>query len=361
MQLLFQPVLHDLRQRLAVQLMRPVVADVRELLIAVRYDRRALIRAHRRHNLNHISDQVGVRDHHFLRLVTAEIGKFFQHLLRGAKIQGRLIVRVRESLPRHNDAPVNLVLGIQEMHVAGSGDRLVELLSQPYNLPVDLHDILHGIYIRHPLRLNHKAVVAKRLYFQIVIKIHKPCDLRVGLFLQKRPVKLPRLAGAPQNQPLPVLRKQALGNPRSSGKISQMGLRYQTVKVHTPHIVLRENDRMVGRQLSDNIGTRFPSGIDLCKGCNSFLCHHGNQLHEDFRRRLRVVHRPMVVLQRHAKCLRHRVQRVLFLPGQKDSGDSHRVHIGKVMGNALPVAVFYDKTHVKLGIVRHQNTVAAKV
>ncbi len=182
------------------------------------------------------------------------------------------------------------------MHVAGGDNRLVKLLSQPHNLPVNLHDILHGVDIRHPLRLDHKAVVAKWLYFQIVIKTHQSGDLRVGLFLQKRPVKLPRLAGAPQNQAFPVLRKQALGNPRSSGKISQMGLGHQPVKIHAPHIVLRQNDRMVGRQLFDDVGTRLPSGIDLCKGSDAFFCHHGNQLHENLRCRLRVVHRSVMIL-----------------------------------------------------------------
>ncbi len=246
------------------------------------------------------------------------------------------------------------------MHVTGGDNRLVKLLSKPHNLPVNLHDILHGVDIRHPLRLDHKAVVAKRLYFQIVIKIDKSCDLRVGLFLQKRTVKLPRLAGAPQNQPLPVLRKQALGNPRPPRKVGQMGLRHKPVKIHAPHIVLRQNNCVVGRQFFDDIGTCLSSGVDLRQCGNPFLRHHGNQLHENLRRRLRVVHRPVVVLQRHAEGFRHRVQRMLFLPRQKNPRNPHRVHISKVVGNALPVAVFHDKTHVELGVVSHQNAVPAK-
>ena len=246
------------------------------------------------------------------------------------------------------------------MHVTGGGHRLVKLLSQPHNLPVDLLNIIHGRDIRRPLRLNHKVVVPQRLYFQIIIEIHKPRNLCIGFFLQKRPVKLPRLTGAPQNQPLPVLRKQALRNPRSSRKVGQMGLRHETVKVHAPHIVLRQNDRVVGRQLFDNIGTCLPPRIHLCKRMDPLLSHHGNQLHKNFRRGLRIIHRPVMVLQRHAQSFRHRIQRVLFLSWQKDPRNPHCVHISKIVGNPLPVTVFHDKAHVELSIVRHQNTVPAK-
>ena len=47
MQLLLQPVLHDLRQRLPVQLMCPVVADLRQLPVTVLDHRRALVRPYR--------------------------------------------------------------------------------------------------------------------------------------------------------------------------------------------------------------------------------------------------------------------------------------------------------------------------
>ncbi len=263
MQLLLQPVFHNLWQRLPIQLMGPVVADIRKLFIAVFYHRRTLVRPHRRHHVDHIRNQVGIGNHHFLGLVAAKIGKLIQHFLRGAQIQGRLIVRVREPLSGHNNAAVNLILRIQEMYVAGGHNKLVKLLSQPHNLPVDLLYVLHGGNVRCPLRLDHKPVVAKRLDFQIIIKIHKPCYLRVGLLLQKRPVKLSRLAGASQNQSLPVLRKKALWYSGSSGKIRQVGLRHQTVQIHAAHIVFRQNDRMIGRQLFDDIGTGLSPLVDL--------------------------------------------------------------------------------------------------
>ena len=89
-----------------------VVTDIRKLLVAVRYDRRALVRPHRGHDLNHIRNQIGVCDHHLLRLVAAKIGKLVKHFLRRAQIQGRLVVRVRETLPRHDDAAVNFIFRV---------------------------------------------------------------------------------------------------------------------------------------------------------------------------------------------------------------------------------------------------------
>ncbi len=254
-QLLLQPVLHDLRQRLPVQLMCPVVTDLRQLPVTVLDHRRALVRPYRRHGLDHIRDQVGVGDDHLLGLIASQIGELQKHLLRRPKIQRRLVIRIRESLSRHDDAAVDLILRIQEMHVTGSRHRLVELFPQPHDLPVDLHDIFHGIYILHPLGLDHELVVAKRLDLQIIIEIHKSGDLRIRLPLQKRTIKLPRLAGAAHDQPFPVLIQKALRNPRPSGKISQMGQGDQPIQVHPSHIVFGQDDAVIGGQFLYNAGT----------------------------------------------------------------------------------------------------------
>ena len=109
------------------------------------------------------------------------------------------------------------------MYVTSSRHRLVELLPQPHDLPVDLHDIFHGIYILHPLGLDHEPVVTQRLNLQIIIEIHKSGNLRIRLPLKKRTIKLSRLAGAAHDQTFPVLIQKTLRNPRPSGKISQMG------------------------------------------------------------------------------------------------------------------------------------------
>ena len=110
-----------------------LIADSGQYLIGIGDDRRTFIRAHRRHGVHHIRDQIGVGDHDFLRLVVAQILKLLQHLLRGAQVERRLVVRILVLSRGHDDPAVNLVLRIQKMHVAGSHHRFMERLA-------DLHD-----------------------------------------------------------------------------------------------------------------------------------------------------------------------------------------------------------------------------
>ena len=62
------------------------------------------------------------------------------------------------------------------MHVTGGNHRLIELLTQAYDLTVDLLKILLGLYFADPLAVDHKGIVSKRLDFQIIIVIYNPCD-----------------------------------------------------------------------------------------------------------------------------------------------------------------------------------------
>ena len=77
-------------------------------------------------------------------------------------------------------------------------------------------------------------------------------------------------------------------------------------------------------------------------------------------RSLRIVHRPVMVLQGHSHCLGHCVQGVLGLARQQNPGNPHRIHIGEPIRKALSPAIFHDKTHVKAGIVGHQHTAFAE-
>ena len=138
MQFPLQPVHHDLRQVLAVHLVGPVVADLGQRLVRVRDHRRALIRPHRGNLLAHIRDLPGIGHHHLLGLVRSQVVELRQHLLCCPEIQGRLIVRILKSLASHDDSAVYLVLGIQEMHVAGGADRPSEMLPQVHDAAVDL-------------------------------------------------------------------------------------------------------------------------------------------------------------------------------------------------------------------------------
>ena len=57
----------------------------------------------------------------------------------------------------------------------------------------------------------------------IVIKIRKPRDLLRGPLLQDRLIEFPRLAGAADQKPFPVLVQKALRDPGPSGIIGHVG------------------------------------------------------------------------------------------------------------------------------------------
>ena len=91
------------------------------------------------------------------------------------------------------------------MHVTGSHDRFVELFAKMHDLPVQIHDIFHGIDGSHLVTFYHKSIISKRLDFQIIIEIHDLCDGLIRLSIQKCPVKLSGFAGASHDQSFPML------------------------------------------------------------------------------------------------------------------------------------------------------------
>ena len=180
-QLFLQAVLHNLRKVVAVDLMRPVVADLRQHFVRMRDDGRTLVRPDWRELLHHVRDPVGICDDNLVRLLLAQILELLQHLLCRAQIQRRLIVRLR-ILKIHilQNPPVDLILRVQEMDVAGRTHGLAVLLSERDNPTVVVFQILDGLRLIPEIsilvifRNGQKHVVADRLDFQIVIEIHNP-------------------------------------------------------------------------------------------------------------------------------------------------------------------------------------------
>lgn len=71
-------------------------------------------------------------------LFFSEILEFGKHFLRCTQIQRRLVIGIVKSLALHDYTSVYFVLGIKEMHIAGSHNRLVEFITQSYYLFVNL-------------------------------------------------------------------------------------------------------------------------------------------------------------------------------------------------------------------------------
>ena len=242
--------------------MGTVVADIPEGSVGIRNHRRTFIRPHGRDSLTLVRNPSGVGDHHLLRLVRSQILELRQHLLRGPKVEGRLVVRILEALAGHDNPAVDLVLRVQKMNVAGGADRLVKLLSKLHNPLIQINQILAGLH-RALLVPQHKFIVAKRLNLQVIIEIHNLVNLGVGTAPKQRLEQFPRLAGRADNQPFPVLVQHAFRDSGPSGVVVQMGHGHQTVEIHPSHIVLRQDDNVVGGQLLDAVRIQGAQLIEL--------------------------------------------------------------------------------------------------
>ena len=305
------------------------VADFPEHFVRIRDDRRAFVGPHRGQGLDGVRDPVGVGDDHLFRFPAAQILEFLQHFLGGAQKQGCLIVRVLEALAGHDDPAVNLVLRVQEMHIAGGNHRLVELLAQRHDPPVVVPQILLGLG-RRLVVPQHEHVVADGLDFQIIIKIHDPGNVFLGAVPHQRPEQLSGLAGRPQDQSLPVLHKQGFGDLGLPLEIFQMRGGDQPVQIQPPRLVFRQNDGMVGMQLADGIVGKFADPVQIVQRVDVHLFQHFHKFYKNLRRTARIVHGPVMIFQRNIQRLRHRVQLEPVQVGQQDPGNGHRVHDGKI-------------------------------
>ena len=107
------------------------------------------------------------------------------------------------------------------MHITGRADRLVELLAEGDDLPVDVHEIIHRLY-RALLVPQHEHVVSERLDLQIIVEFYDLRKLRIRNPAEDRLVKLSRLTGRADDQTFPVLIQHTLRDPRSSREILQV-------------------------------------------------------------------------------------------------------------------------------------------
>ena len=171
-----QTFLYDFWQRITIHFVCFVITDITKHLIRIFDNRRTFIRSDRRYFFTHICNQICIFDDNFLCLFASKILKLFKHLFGCPKKQRCLFICILKSLSRHNNTAVNLIIWIQKMHITGCNDRFVKLFTQTNNFLVNFNQII----IRSNRRVfipDKKRIVSKRLYFQIVIEIHKSRNL----------------------------------------------------------------------------------------------------------------------------------------------------------------------------------------
>ena len=354
MKLLLQTRGYHLRKLFSVNGVGLFITDITQGLIRIFDDRRTLIRANRRNPLNHIRDLICISDHDLPGLVASQVFKFRQHLLRRAKVEGRLIVRILKALSGHDDPAVHLVLRIQEMHVAGGHHRLVKLLAKRNDLFVQPDQIILG-FKSGTLSPQHELIVSQRLNLQIIIEIHQPRNLFLRRGTHQSLIELSGLAGGTDDQSLPVLLKNAFRDSGHSRKIIQMGPGNHAVKVHPSNLVFRQNNHMVAWQLLDGLLIQGAHLVYAVQIRDIPVFQHLHELYENLCRTACIVHGPVMVLQRNIQGFRHRIQLIAVQLRQQHTSQGHRIHHRKGAGKPLALAVLPDKAHVKAGIVCHHD------
>ena len=69
------------------------------------------------------------------------------------------------------------------MYITGCHYRFIKPFSKRNDPAVYISDILFTVYISDSVTLDHKTVIPKGLYFQIIIEIHDSCNPFLRLFV----------------------------------------------------------------------------------------------------------------------------------------------------------------------------------
>ena len=157
MQLRLDTLPDKLRRIVSVQAVHLSVNQRFQILYGVFDLRCKQIVRHGADGIAHIRDQIRVFNHNLVRLFFPEIGKFPEHFVRCAEIQRVFPVAVRKSLCRQQNPPVDLLLRIEKVDVAGRTDRFMQFFSEPHHRTVKLAQLL---FVSGNALCQHKAVVA---------------------------------------------------------------------------------------------------------------------------------------------------------------------------------------------------------
>ena len=176
---------------------------------------------HRAQGLTHIRNHIGICDNHLIGLFFAQIGKFPEHLVGGAEIEGIILIRIVKALGGKENMPEYLILRVQEVNVTGGNHRLTQFLTQPDDGSVVLPQFFH--IPGHALG-QHEHIVGQGLDFQEIIERGNPPQLIVTLAVQNCLEQLAGFAGGTDNQPLPQSHQLRLGNSGNTLEILQIGI-----------------------------------------------------------------------------------------------------------------------------------------
>ena len=185
------------------------------------------------------------------------------------------------------------------MHITGSNQRLVQLFGQLSHLEIEIYQILITIYIGKSFLPHKKFIIANRLNFQIIIEGGNLQKLLLWSTSHNSPHQLSRFTGRTNNQALPILLNQLLGQSRTLEEKPQIGHGHQLVKIPQTDRILGQNNNMVRPFLliilTNQITLYAIDNLDACilgsrhgiwKGLHTAMIRNGNSRPAPFGRSL---------------------------------------------------------------------------
>ena len=259
-QLLLQPLFHDLGQGVAVIPLGVLPCGIAQLLLCTLDAGRVGAPGDGAHVVvDHGGDLAGVLHHNLVGFFLGQIVELRQHILRGAEEQRRLVVGILEAVARLQHRTVHGIFRLGEVHVAGGDHRLVQVLAQLDDRAVEVLDLLLAV---HLALAHHVGVVAQGLDLQNVVVGGNFLQFLVGGAVHDGTIQLTGLAGTGEQQAVPVLVQQAAGHAGLFEEIIDVCFTDDLVQILQAHLVFDQNDEVIVF-LFQHLAVAAKAGVDL--------------------------------------------------------------------------------------------------
>ena len=236
------------------------------------------------------------------------------------------------------------------MHVPRGHHRNAQLLPQADNGAVQLPQ---SLVVGHLPLPHQEGVVADGLNLQVIVEPGDLLELVPAFPGQHRAEKLPGLAGAAHDEPLPVLLDEAPGHVGAAAEIVQVTNGYQAVEVLHALLGFHQQDDM--EALPD--GPTLESFVEAAQGVDAplpgLLVHFGQAQGGGGG----VVDGPVGVFQAHAQVLAHAAQLVALHVGVELAGKGEGVQHRRLPLQPQPPQLRPQQGSVIVGVVGRDGAI----
>ena len=252
--------LYDFRQWITVFLFCSFPCNVNKLFLCALNVRRECTLWNRSDIFAHIGDFIGIFYYILIGFILTEPFKFLEHFSSCSEIKRSLLFGIFKALTCHKNFSEFGICRIHKVDIAGCAYRLAEFFCKLNYCTVNFMKFVNRI---KSAVTNHKAVIACRLNFKIIIEWRILFEFAPRLALKNCHIKLTCTTSWADYESLSVLHKLAFGNSRLFVEIIKMTVRNKSVKIFKTCFILYKNNLMIGRKLFK---------ISACYLCINVVC-----------------------------------------------------------------------------------------